>query len=126
MKLEEQVCSLDLAKRLKELGIEQESLYYWYKFSDPIGWEICGYRKEWIKQQDVSAFTVAELGEMLPGKIKEQGKTFFLDFKKDVVDGNWLVAYENDSAYVHTFSWIATEADTRAEMLEYLLENKLI
>ena len=29
MKLEQQVCSLELAKRLKELGEKQESLWYW-------------------------------------------------------------------------------------------------
>jgi len=32
MKLEDQVCSLELAKRLKELGVEQESLFYWGLF----------------------------------------------------------------------------------------------
>ena len=29
MKLEDQVCSLELAKRLKELGVTQETLCYW-------------------------------------------------------------------------------------------------
>jgi len=29
MKLEDQVCSLELAKRLKDLGMKQESLWYW-------------------------------------------------------------------------------------------------
>ena len=29
MKLEEQVCSLELSKRLKELGIDQDSLFYY-------------------------------------------------------------------------------------------------
>lgn len=29
MELENQVCSLELAKRLKELGVKQESLVYW-------------------------------------------------------------------------------------------------
>ena len=29
MKLEDQVVSLELAKKLKELGVKQESLFYW-------------------------------------------------------------------------------------------------
>ena len=29
MNIEEQVCSLELSKRLKELGGKQESLFYW-------------------------------------------------------------------------------------------------
>jgi hypothetical protein len=31
MSLEDQVCSLDLATRLKELGVTQESLFEWVK-----------------------------------------------------------------------------------------------
>jgi hypothetical protein len=31
MKLEQQVCSLQLANKLKELGVKQESLCFWVK-----------------------------------------------------------------------------------------------
>ena len=30
MKIENQVCSLELAKKLKELGVEQDSYFFWY------------------------------------------------------------------------------------------------
>lgn len=33
LKLEQQVCSLESAKRLKELGVRQESLFYWDEYS---------------------------------------------------------------------------------------------
>lgn len=34
MNIEDQVCSLELAKKLKELGVEQDSLWYWIEVSD--------------------------------------------------------------------------------------------
>lgn len=82
MELEKQVCSLELAKRLKELGVKQESLFVWFKPLEE-KWEIglfdgtffhgengkqtghYGYRFG-LSKETPSAFTVAELGEMLP------------------------------------------------------------
>src|ERR1051325_10817319 len=62
MQLEQQVCSLELAKRLRELGVKQESYFYWFfeEYNhEPVGWRIQ------TEEGDYSAFTVAELGEML-------------------------------------------------------------
>src|SRR5438874_1108848 len=93
MKLEQQVCSLELAKKLKELGAKQESLFYWvdlnfggargelkpypmfYQQQRP--WDKGDlYSEHWL----ASAFTVAELGEMLPAHIhiREQRPDFLL------------------------------------------------
>ena len=60
MKLEQHVCSLDLAKRLKELGVKQESLFWWGEITKEVHYCKAG------KPLHISAFTVAELGEMLP------------------------------------------------------------
>ena len=35
MKIEEQVCSLQLARKLKELGIAKDSYFYWVSDKDP-------------------------------------------------------------------------------------------
>ena len=115
MKLEEQVVSLELAKKLKELGVKQESLFYLHQ--DGIGvphfhptegdcnWSDC-----------VSAFTVAELGDMLP----ENTNTF----KEPVGKREW-VCTRNEPGVMLSFH-ANTEADVRAKMLVYLIENKLI
>lgn len=76
MKLENQVCTLEQAKRLKELGIEQNSLFTWCLITpDPIGenWYYALIYKEDDSPSAInsealgSAFTVAELGAMLVG-----------------------------------------------------------
>lgn len=127
MKLANQVVSLELAKRLKELGVKQESYFYWI-YTDgvlPDGtrdkivagntlgdshWELGG------EQDTYSAYTVAELGEMLPPGIAYMCREN---------DNKWFCAsvpYKvNPATNISN-----TEADARAKMLIYLLENKLI
>ena len=126
MKLEKQVVNLELAKKLKELGFKQESLFYWsdggelkteeeyYNFMDyaesvgkPAGTEI---------QKHYPAYTVAELGEMLTD-IQFTRKTH-----KNVKE-KW-VCY--DDVFYNIKQLANTEADARAKMLIYLKENKLI
>lgn len=72
MDLSKQVVSLELAKRLKELGVEQISLFYWWQ-PENVTSEHCilVYEEnltmhEFIKSKCISAFTCAELGELLP------------------------------------------------------------
>jgi len=72
MKLSDQVCNIELAKRLKELGVEQDSHFYWY--TDGINTRV-DTKTDYVRgvygygsKNDAmySAFTVAELGTMLP------------------------------------------------------------
>ena len=63
MPLEHQVCSHELAKRLAELGVRQESVFWWVDGK----LTYTGGRASHAPQQGgIAAFTVAELGEMLP------------------------------------------------------------
>lgn len=111
MELENQVVSLELAKRLKELGVKQESVFKWvwhdwnletvvYQPADNLG------------LQQYSAFTVAELGSIIRTYTKHL---------------NVLPAPYDDffNEYEHSV-WAEHEADTRAKMLCYLLENKFL
>jgi hypothetical protein len=118
MKLVEQVVSLDLARRLKELGVRQESAYSWSSYS------IAGWRLELIppagienamtggtKGEAVAAFTVDELGEMLPfGAYVRHGRKAWTC--------GCLEVFGTRSG--------TTAAEAMALMLFYLLENKFI
>lgn len=141
MTLEQQVCSLELAKRLKELGVKQESLFLWcnfgkddwrgpysnidgisirfpatpgpYSFTKDDCWEWC------------SAFTASELGEMLPKEwatkrgTKSGRKTeLWQAWRRRGGVGGWKMLKEIGES--------DNEADHRAKLLIHLLENKLI
>jgi len=135
MKLENQVCSLELAKKLKELGVKQESLFYWCEYKDqfviPIKtkpYVIFGNRK-WKKELLISAFTVAELGEMLPHRIPNHQKVnpysfIDVDFYKN--PSGFYQGWINNSRVTSCVIMSDTEANARAKMLIYLIENNLL
>jgi len=125
MRLEQQVCSLELAKKLKDLGVKQESFWSWYDTIDrddsprlnrsDENCSVCTLAKQnW--EEKISAFTVAELGEMLPAAALGD---FFRTFK--MVTGTWEAAYGVEKTLN-----ASTEADARAKMLTYLIENNLL
>ena len=131
MKIEDQVCSLEQAKRLKELGVDYKSVFQWRDFSMLKDNRIIpGLFMERITPSDASpmqvfnAFTVAELGEILC-KVDYEAwgfKMFFTWFEQD--DKKWNCGYRNAKKINRTIN-CDTEAQARAAMLIYLLENNL-
>jgi len=127
MKLEEQVVGLDLSKRLKELGVKQESLVVWADLDINCpklvneGW---GFEGEWC-----SAFTVAELGEILKWRLdcyySELVSTKGVKHNPPIVE--W-VATPDYGEYREDVPEIIgnTEADARAELLIHLIEEGII
>ncbi len=125
MKLEYQVISLEIAKKLKKLDIIQNSLWYWCQYADKRTKAFLitneqRYENPGIYESYYSAFTCAELGELLPwGYIScklynTAGKCEFLGW------GCQEIEDEKDSKPY------STEANARGSMLIYLLENNLI
>ena len=109
MKIEEQVCNLELARELKELGVKQESYFNWVDNGEK--WLVT---QRQSFQSGFSAFTVAELGAMLPSGITSE-KTYGDEEK-------YFVSYESEAMnFVEK-----TEADARAKMLIYLIKNQLL
>lgn len=124
MKLSDQVVSLDLAKRLKELGVKQESLFLW-ALDVVDGWRLVLREVESPDdkgENDFAAFTVAELGEMLPSWVA-MPDVVNLYFRK--YEEGWRCGYENRDGDVES-KFDGTEADARAKMLIYLIENNLL
>lgn len=117
MKLEDQVCSLELAKKLKKFGVKQESLFYWIKYEGYDAYLQSSKEPRssvWCEGTEVvSAFTVAELGEMYPKS------SYAPSYPQN--NGKWAVSWFDDARFEEV-----TEADTRAKMLIYLLENRLV
>lgn len=112
MELEQQVCSLELAQKMKELNVPQQSIFMW-KDGEVLFWG-GGEPKDFV-----SAFTVAELGGIFPPNVA-------LPFKRP--------AMGEDKVWYEKWYWsnedgrheAENEADARAKMLVYLLKNKLI
>ena len=121
--LEKQGTSLEYSKRLKELGVKQDSLYSYFQYDK---WNVvlretkeiytpdnkCGYNKDNLI---CSAFTVAEHGIALPRNIHSYHRD--TDFKTEFwVCEQWFKNRE----------FADTEANARAKMRIWLIKNKLL
>ncbi len=126
MKLEQQVCSLELAKKLKELGIKQDAYFSWRCFDaggPELSWIIC--KSDDFPEKigianfgfgSASAFSCVELGELLPNMV-----TMFRVHKKfDMHEGKWACGDELETSYA------VTEADSRAQFLIHLIEQGIV
>jgi len=133
MNLEQQVINLEYAKRLKELGVEQKSLFVWceypsnsppftMQYSITMFGDVEDYAYE-MHRDKWSAFTVAELGEMFDRELKiHSGKTvnglelYYCSFIESSSEECWNKTHCFDGD---------TEANARAKMLVHLIENDL-
>ncbi len=120
--LEKQVCNEDLSQRLWELDVPQESIWYWvYQFDT---------KRYLLKQgehyspkkflESVSAFTVAEFGEL------------FIKFDRQVIiDYNpntklWDMDYHIYGSDLYWEDTADTEANARAKTLIHFLEKGIV
>jgi len=93
MRIENQVVSLELAKKLKELGIKQESIFVWEYYDEQCyGVKYIPYAvvpDSFNKFQLYSAFNVAELMGLLPA---------FIDIKRNEPFNNFGLHIQKMSA----------------------------
>jgi hypothetical protein len=127
------VCSLEQARELKELGLIQNSIFYWTAFEHRKDYVLAtrkdvggGYEYRFCESvrlepndepyQGISAFTSGELGVALPVSFKHEGHTFVLHstsdlyFLRNEIVGerrfiNYYKAHENGE-YGYGCGWI--------------------
>lgn len=99
MKLEDQCVSLEIARKLKDLNIKQESLFYWgdgeilgkqeektiyTNYKGVLSWQTtgCGCCGDGGEIEEIySAFTASELGELLPNYVDTKKEQPFNNFR---------------------------------------------
>ncbi|HET8839308.1 MAG TPA: hypothetical protein VFM82_09990 [Flavobacteriaceae bacterium] len=110
LKLRKQVCSFELSKKLEELGVKQDSFFYWNYMEDKKSKpDLITHQSDLVLEdgfnvRNYSAFTVAELGELL---LKEIYKYSVYLYPENLFNGR----DENGTSEAET------EADLRALML---------
>lgn len=145
MNLENQVVSLELSKRLKELGFEQKDNFMWWVkhpvTSNFVLWNRRDLENDYqgkvfgrSEVERFSAYTTAELGEMFPEILPVKGRAtdyetdYYLEISK--LNGRyWDISYRgsvNCGCYRDKYWECKSEAECRAKMLIYLKENNLI
>ena len=127
MKIEKQVVSLELSRQLEKLGVKQKSIWYWVHGARGTYHIVLAEIFDGIEPNRIkfSAFTVAELGEIL--KMTEKidlgwgAHTEWNDVWK-----KWTCFLINGECETETQKEARTEANARAKILCYLIENSLI
>lgn len=122
MWIEQQLSSLELSKHLRKLGIKQKSLFYWIRVhtqDENIDGYVLAYSMNLLTdainpKEIYSAFTVAELGEIIPD---------FYSIRSKVT--NEYICYWTIEDVRYPFS-DKLEVNARAKILIFLLENKLM
>jgi hypothetical protein len=137
MKMEQQVCTLQQAKKLKEIGISQDSSFMWCVIMpDPTGEKY--YYEPVYKHQDVdtlhetlaAAFTVAELGVMCRDCISGPtgNRTTYYATTDEYADYDLDTAFGDGSITgpCPNYAERPIQAQALADLLIWLIEKKLL
>lgn len=143
--IESHLTSLEISRRLSELGIKKEALfYYWVACENPLIGSISEETaKNWflssiqqVKESknghdwEYPAYTASELLEMLPAEITgSDDEPFYITVEKNLEE-NWDVSYQNITPNGAP-QWECHEDEkyiqnALAKMLIHLLENGIV
>jgi len=130
MNLESQVCSLEYAKRLKELNVKQESIIYWEKCPENKNEFILSFIEwhdkesgEWgdchllENQEHYSAFTVSELMDLLPHRITTKENEPYSSYRLRIEKSIWYKNIESlNFVYIYIVNYYC---DTTSEVMDW-------
>jgi hypothetical protein len=123
MNLEQIVTSLDLSKKLKELGVKKESYFAWFNIPYAEKWEVMLQTKSLI---GLPCYTASELLELLPKFIDKNG----LNYSFGIVpsgEKEWYVGYNDKLNKIELKNlWDKNICNALAKMVIYLTENKIL
>jgi len=123
MNIDDQIVSLELAKKLKELGIEQDSLWRWCIHNNGVVGCYAGISRKVHSLSEVkeeySAFTVAELGEILTNI---HGRWSSGTLNEPDTDDRYICEWY-DRYGVEYWKCGKTEAEARAKAIIWLKEK---
>lgn len=137
MDLANQVCTLEQATELKELGIMIDSLFYHCYISYHGEWKILMPGQGGFDAY-IPAYTVAELGEMLPRRLHIKGNEYEILMRIVNHDVWTATSHRLESLYVVSYRMLyssktydydaisASEAQARADMLIHLLKEGIL
>lgn len=124
MKLEYQVCTRGQGKRLEELGVDGSScILFWDTHDTKVVLSLAN-SHPFISEfgsQSYPAFTVAELGVLLPDGVLTMRKFGSVGFRLDTGGPYWECSSKEYNA-----TYEVTQAQCMAAMLIHLLESNLI
>jgi len=126
MELKDIVCDFEYAVRLKKLGVKRKSIFTHWNDDELHSTDAIKslYSGRVFEDNSINAYTVAELGEMLPKEIK-LGNTYYLEIGYCVEDKEWSCGYWNGQ---HDEARLCTVdnklANCLAKNLNQLIDNK--
>lgn len=127
MKIEDIVCDFEYAEKLKEIGLKINTLFSFHKEHKSVTFTSM-FDCHGFSSEHLNTYTVAELGEMLPKEVHLKGSRFHL-FSKKRQSGRFDIAYYYDGICLApkvTDRLDKKEANARAKLLIYLIENKYL
>lgn len=143
MRIEDQVCTLEQAKRLISLGWHRPSVFVYFNAANIHSgivwsdnyikqiWRVTGQAYEDQYVNITPAYTVAELGEMLPASFTmDEGVKFDLNSWKDGSGWNITYWWDEDTRRLTDMrikeKTSHNEAEARAALLIHLIETNQI